>query len=77
MEFTKEELRIIETMAYTEAINQSRYFLDLANKCLIKEGTTALSEKYFIDATKIYDKLRNLSSKAGLMSEEDTLKDTR
>jgi hypothetical protein len=70
MEFSKEELRIIETMAFTESINQSRFFIDLANKSLNEGKTTALSERYFRDSVEIYSKLRYLSSKAGMMSEE-------
>lgn len=36
MEFTKDELRMIETMAYSQAIMESRVFLDLMNKAIEK-----------------------------------------
>lgn len=84
MNFTKDELRMIETMAYSQAIMESRVFLDLMNKTLEKGDMFTLLDvekdairdksrvayDYFKKAQEKYDEMMTLSAKAGKMSEE-------
>ena len=65
-EFTKDELRIIETMAFNGALNESRMWLDQAVKC---NEVGKSSEPYYDKAREQYDKCMAISKKAGLMSE--------
>lgn len=71
MNFTKDELRIIETLACRQAFLESQGFIELATKtAMVIDGKpNELSMKYFSFASSQYDKLMTLAVKAGKMSE--------
>jgi hypothetical protein len=68
MEFTKEELRIIETLAYSGAVNQSRLFVELSEK-LYNMKKKPNEDVFFKKGLELFDKLMTISAKAGKMSE--------